>query len=215
MKGPLPDHMMQQCMQQIGKAILNTCGDTNAVNEPFPGRPYPGNASVRRGVRFDIQSSSLFLMDLVPGSVPPQYEPLAQVTANPTTPFTDASTIVTQITVPAGYQVQTARVKVSTSDPESEDTVLFAVYNGQDLIVPAWDGNLQNIVDIPVGGDLAIGGNAITFSVRAIVNPDRWSSPAGNNPLRSQIKAYATLEVTSLANVPNGLRRECPPEGVM
>lgn len=207
--------VQKNCLRMIGESLLNSCGDVSALNEPFAGRPFPGNPSVRRGVKFEVDTQRLLLSDVAIATPVPQYASRAEGFDNPRDALRDDNAIVAQITIPAGFQVQTAKAFVYISDPELTNAVTFGVYNGKDNIVSPWDGALRTEVDIPVGGDLAIGGKNITFSVRAIVNPIRWSTVvagvpnSGSNPLRSLICAYARLEVNAIANVPNGMIQPC------
>lgn len=204
-------------------ANLNTCADRTAQQQYFPGRNFPGNASVRRSVRFNTAQQRLGLMDVdaIVGSTVVQYAARAANFANPTSPFLDQNAIVAQVTVPGGFQVQSAKAFCSISDSELSGVVLFAVVvsandpTGGDIIVDAWDGALTKEMDIPVGGDLAMGGVNVTFSLRAIVAPAFWSAAvagvtgSGATPLRSNLAAYGELKVVALAQSTYQVPADC------
>lgn len=183
-------------------------------NAPYLGQTYPYDPAIEGNVNYIIRQGSLDLMQVdgdASGSIT-LYKSFAEEYQE-STAFLQPTALVAEALVPSGQQAVYCTVEATISDPSQVDTVWFAVFNGNDRIVNIWDGSLNKIITPHVTGGLAQGGGSgKSFSVRAIVAPNRWTTATGGNAnkLRSQIQARAKIELwTTTTPSPAGRDKPC------
>lgn len=177
-------------------------GEPCPRNAPYRGREYPYDPATERGIETIITQGRVALLqeDSGAGTGITRFEAIAQETPND--PYLSPAAIVVAANVPSGQQVLRIRARVGISDPTAVNTVNFAIYNGTNQIQTPWDGATNQVIEPHMGGGLARGGTDKQFTIRAIIVPRRWSNPAGADPLRSQMYAYAMLELWTVTSDP-------------
>jgi len=180
----------------------------------YPGQVFPGDPDREGGVQYTVRQRETKLMaedTAATGSIT-LYKSFAEED-NAQDPFLGDSSLVTEVNVPAGQTGVYVRARATISDPSQADTVYFAFYMGTTRIVNIWDGSLNQVIEPHITGGLASGGGKGTsFSLRAIIAPDRWSTASGPaaKPLRSQMKANGVIELWTVSKQGVVDGRDCP-----